>query len=135
MVGLTVLLGVSCGPKNLPSGTETAGGEQQLDAVALFWTCELGYQAAFDEFVPTAPNPVPPEQVDGTAHAWGTPADFETLSCAPDGDVTGSYWIDVHADGSGGTIHSVDWVRGARVHCTQGFTTEVRKDPVTCVIH
>lgn len=129
------LLAISCGYKNLAPGASVEGSPEQAETLSALWTAEMAYDAAFDAWVPTAPHPVPPEQVDGTPHPWGMPDDFNTIGWAPAGDLTGSYWIDVNDDGSGGTIHSVDWVKGARVHCTQDFTHVVRQDPATCVVH
>ena len=131
---MLLLLTLSCGYKNLSAGTTVEGGAEQLANMKALRTAELAYDAAFDAWVAAAPNPIPPEDVDGTRHTWTMPDDFSTLGWAPDGDVTGSYWIELLPDNQGWTIHSVDWVKDARVHCELTFNAGTGVEPTTCVI-
>ncbi len=68
-------------------------------------TAELAYDAAFDEFVPTAPHPRRVQELTGDAVPWRNPTDFNTLGWSSDGDVRGTYWVDVPPDGSDFTVH------------------------------
>ena len=66
-------------------------------------TAEMGYEAAFDEFIAvTAPHPS--STVNKTTQTWTLGAsDFDTLGWAPDGAVRGNYKVATGAGGSGAT--------------------------------
>lgn len=117
---MLLILTLSCSYKNLTPGTSVEGSQAQLVNMRALITAERAYDAAFDQWIATEPNPVQPVQVDGTRHSWGRPDDFDTLGWAPDGDVTGSYWITVSDEGF--EVNSVDWHNDARVHCTRAYT-------------
>lgn len=71
----------------------------------------LAYEAAFDvlpESIPPTPRSV--EQLDMSAVPWGWPEAFEELGWAPDGEVRGTYWVEI--DGDDFEVHGMidsDW--------------------------
>ncbi len=67
-------------------------------------TAELAYDAAFDEFVPVRAHPRRPEHLGKEPVPWHGNPDFEMLGWAPDGDVRGTYWVEVSPDGSDFTV-------------------------------
>jgi type IV pilus assembly protein PilA len=63
-------------------------------------TAEMGYEAAFDTFLPAADHPGA-GAVNKTQQAWsGGNTQFQTLGWAPDGDVRGSYNVVTTTTGS-----------------------------------
>ena len=59
-------------------------------------TAQVGYDAAFDEFVP-CPDATPRElwMLDGNPYPWMGDDCWWDLGWAPDGDVRGTYWVEV----------------------------------------
>ncbi len=59
-------------------------------------TAERAYDAAFDEFVPCGVWPRALEELDRSAVGWDAPPDcYQRLGWVPDGDVRGTYRVDV----------------------------------------
>ena len=59
-------------------------------------TAQMAHDAAFDTFVAVpVPVPRPVSDVDGEKLPWPTGSDFDTLGWAPDGPVSGTYWVEV----------------------------------------
>ena len=67
-------------------------------------TAEMGYHAAFDEYVAVEPHPRRPEFLGKESAPWRGNKDFDELGWAPDGDVRGTYWVEVSPDGSDFTV-------------------------------
>ncbi len=61
-------------------------------------TAELGYEAAFDRFVPQ-PSFVPSVEVGKGQRDWPDDTAFATIGWAPDGRVRGAYKVDLGPDG------------------------------------
>jgi hypothetical protein len=72
-------------------------------------TAQLGYDAAFDEFVPAPVWPRSVGSLDRTAVPWGTGATpWNMLGWAPDGHVRGAYEVRVNPAGTDFTVHG--WI-------------------------
>ncbi len=88
---------------------------------------ELAYHAAFDAVLPV-PHPVPldPLMVDRMAVDWpyGTP--FDELGWSPDGQVRGTYWVEVAPDGSDFVVHGVCDLDGDGAQAHYTATKELR---------
>ena len=71
-------------------------------------TAQLAYDAAFDEFVPAGPHPVRPEELDENPRSWSREEGFDTLGWGPDGDVRGTYMVEVERGGRDFVVHG--WI-------------------------
>ena len=56
-------------------------------------TAEMGYDAAFDEYIEQT-SAVPSSTPDKTQKAWTTGTAFDTLGWSPDGKVRGTYQVE-----------------------------------------
>jgi hypothetical protein len=71
-------------------------------------TAELGYDANFDTFVHCPePTPRPVAELDGELVPWNPPWCYENLGWSSDGDLRGTYWIEVSKDGMDFTVHGM----------------------------
>ena len=95
-------------------------------------TAEMAYAAAFDEFVDcTVPTPRPVEALDDELYAWGQQRCFDELGWMPDGDVRGTYWIDVNAEGTDFTVHGMADLDEDGVPCHYTATRSINATAVT----
>ena len=71
-------------------------------------TAQLAYDAAFDEFIPTSTRPRSIEMLDGEQHSWSSGSGFDTLGWSPDGNVRGTYKVEVAPGGRDFIVHG--WI-------------------------
>lgn len=71
-------------------------------------TAQLAYDAAFDTFL-AIPEPVPldPLMLGDRAVDWPDGTKFDELGWSPYGQVRGTYWVEVSADGTDFTVHGL----------------------------
>ncbi len=74
---------------------------------------QIAYQAMFDQYL-AAPEPVPldPVMIGPQLVSWPSGTDFEELGWMPDGQVRGTYWVTVSADGTDFEVHGLCDVDG-----------------------
>lgn len=70
-------------------------------------TAQLAYQAAFDQFQPVPAAPRPTATLGKEQVAWSGDAAWDRLGWRPDGEVRGTYWVEVAADGADFTVHGM----------------------------
>lgn len=90
----------------LGGGGEAAGGELSENVYGIR-IAELAYDAAFDEYLAMPPAPRAKEALDTKAVAWPSGTEWDKLGWRPDGDVSGTYWVEVSADGQHFTVHGM----------------------------
>jgi hypothetical protein len=76
-------------------------------------TAQIAYDAAFDRFL-AIPEPVPldPVMIGTMAVDWPSGTPFDELGWEPFGQVRGTYWVEVDADGTDFTVHGLCDVDG-----------------------
>lgn len=88
------------------SGQEAAGElGTNLNGIRV---AELAYDAAFDQYLPMPAAPRPKEALDTKAVAWPTGSPWDQLGWRPEGDVRGTYWVEVSEDGQHFTVHAME---------------------------
>ena len=71
-------------------------------------TALLAYDAAFDGFVEqSTPHPRAVSDLTEAPVPWLNGSSFDTLGWAPFGDVRGTYWVEVQADGEDFVVHGL----------------------------
>ena len=73
-------------------------------------TAQLADDAAFDEFVPVRTWPRSVAELDKGQRVWLTGSAFDTLGWGPDGDVRGTYKVEVAPGGRDFIVHG--WIDG-----------------------
>jgi len=94
-------------------------------------TAQLGYDAAFDTYLPC--ERTPQGEPGKEARDWPSTEDFDTLGWAPDGQVRGVYWVTTSwGDGSGDfTVHGISDVDGDGVQAHYTATKSINATLVT----
>ncbi len=76
--------------------------------VAGIRVAELAYEATFDTFLAVRdPVPLDPLMLGDRTVDWPSGTAFDELGWAPDGNVRGTYWVEVSADGQDFTVHGL----------------------------
>lgn len=83
------------------------GGHELAGNLSGIRTAELAYDAAFDEFLAMPPAPRPKEGLDTKKVAWPSGTPWDQLGWRPEGEVSGTYWVEVSADGQHFTVHGM----------------------------
>ena len=94
-------------------------------------TSQIQYESDFDVYVRVAPYPSTPTK---TTQQWvkNRSGGFVTLNWAPDGDVRGSYWVDIAPNGQNFTATGISDVDGDGVYATYIATkSESPNTPIT----
>ena len=87
-------------------------------------TAELAYDAAFDTYIQE--SSFQPDSSPGKKQRnWQPGSAFDTLGWSPDGEVRGSYWVEVRPDGGDFVVHGIGDVDGDGYPCHYTATSSL----------